>query len=70
MSADIHSIELAPTDKDVAATYHARLDEQLGALCQLENEAFSAGFAFSYSIGFDAFGKKSVQQISVLKRLT
>ena len=40
------------------------------AIRQLENEAASEGFTFSYQIGFNGFGRKAVQMMAVLKKLT
>lgn len=68
--SNIHSIELRPTDLELAKGYDHRMREQLDALCQLENEAASEGFTFSYQIGFNGFGRKAVQSLVVLKKLT
>ena len=70
MSADIHSIELRPTDAELAKGYDHRMREQLDALCQLENEAAAEGFTFTYQVGFNGFGRKAVQSMAVLKKLT
>jgi hypothetical protein len=42
----------------------------LDTLCGLENEVAAAGFAFTFQIGFNSFGQKSVQSLAVLKKLT
>ena len=70
MSADIHSLELRPTDVELAKGYDHRMREQLDALCQLENEAAAEGFTFTYQVGFNGFGRKAVQSLAVLKKLT
>ena len=67
---NIHTLELRPTDLELAKGYDHRMREQLDALCQLENEAAVEGFTFSYQIGFNGFGRKAVQMMAVLKKLT
>lgn len=69
MGADIHSIETGPSDTDRAKQFAVRMGVQLEMLCNLENEAAAAGFAFNYGIGFNAFGQKCLQYLKVLKAL-
>jgi len=67
--ANIHVIDLPATDMQVTEDFAIRIRAALDVLCALENEVVKAGFAVTYQVGFNGFGQKSVQTLSVLKRL-
>ena len=68
--ATIHALDLPLSDKGIARDYEIRMRATLDTLCALENEVAAAGFAFTFQIGFNSFGQKSVQSLAVLKKLT
>ena len=67
MSAELHSIELQPTDKQLGEGYAKRMHDALEAICAIENEAMADGFAFNYAVAMNGFGRKAVQSVAVLK---
>lgn len=65
----LHSVELPPTDSELAKAYLKEMNDALGPVCQIMDRALRSGMKFTFSVAPDGFGVHRVNAIEIVKRL-
>jgi hypothetical protein len=67
--AKLHSVELPPTDSELAQTYLKEMNEALAPVCKIMDRALRSGMKFTFNVSPDAFGIHRISAIEIVKRL-